>query len=89
MELPFSVLRPRPVDVAECRGAGPGLQILEGRNDEMFNAVNIAADKGAFRAAVAACAACAAFVALPLPLPTLPLTGAEGVCGRGIKDDTE
>lgn len=52
----------------------------------MFNAVNIAADKGAFRAFAAARVAA---VALPLPLPLLPLTGAEGVCGRGIKDATE
>ncbi len=45
----------------------------------MFDFVANAADKGAFRAAVAACAASNA---LPLPLPTLPLTGAEGVCGK-------
>ncbi len=44
----------------------------------MFDFVANAADKGAFRAAVAACAASNA---LPLPLPTLPLLSGEARCG--------
>ena len=44
----------------------------------MFNAVNIAADKGAFRAFAAARVAA---VALPLPLPTLPLLSGGARCG--------
>lgn len=44
----------------------------------MFDFVARSADNGAFSAAVAV----RAMNALPLPLlPTLPLTGAEGVCG--------